>query len=43
METNLSWSIDDSRNKFQFGCEKGQLIQDGKLTDLVILVTEEYP
>ena len=35
METNLSWSIDDSRNKFQFGCEKGQLIQDGKLTDLV--------
>ena len=35
METNLSWSIDDSRNKFQFGCEKAQLIKDGQLTDLV--------
>ena len=23
-ETNRSWSIDDSRNKFQFGCERGQ-------------------
>ena len=23
METNRSWSIDDSRNKFQFGCERG--------------------
>ncbi len=23
METNCSWSIDDSRNKFQFGCERG--------------------
>jgi predicted Zn-dependent protease len=21
MDTNRSWSIDDSRNKFQFGCE----------------------
>ena len=35
MQTNLSWSIDDSRNKFQFGCEWGQLIENGKLTDVV--------
>ncbi len=35
MKTNLSWSIDDSRNKFQFGCEWGQLIENGKLTKVV--------
>lgn len=35
METNCSWSIDDSRNKFQFGCEYGRLIEDGKLTGTV--------
>lgn len=35
MRTNLSWSIDDSRNKFQFGCEWGQLIENGELTHLV--------
>ena len=35
MQTNLSWSIDDSRNKFQFGCEWGQLIENGKLTAVV--------
>jgi predicted Zn-dependent protease len=35
MKTNNSWSIDDSRNKFQFGCEWGQLIEDGKLTKVV--------
>lgn len=35
METNRSWSIDDSRNKFQFGCELGCLIENGKLTRLV--------
>ncbi len=35
MNTNVSWSIDDSRNKFQFGCEYGQLIQDGELKGLV--------
>ncbi len=35
METNLSWSIDDSRNKFQFGCERGQLIENGELTQVV--------
>jgi predicted Zn-dependent protease len=31
MDTNTSWSIDDSRNKFQFGCEYGQLIENGEL------------
>ena len=35
MATNSSWSIDDSRNKFQFGCEWGQLIENGKLTAVV--------
>ena len=35
MKTNLSWSIDDSRNKFQFGCEWGQLIRNGKLDGVV--------
>jgi len=35
MRSNCSWSIDDSRNKFQFGCEWGQLIEDGKLTTVV--------
>jgi len=35
MATNSSWSIDDSRNKFQFGCEWGQLIEDGRLTTVV--------
>jgi len=32
MEANRSWSIDDYRNKFQFGCEYGKLIEDGKIT-----------
>ncbi len=32
METNRSWSIDDQRHKFQFGCEYGKLIEHGKLT-----------
>ncbi|MEO8101852.1 MAG: TldD/PmbA family protein [Betaproteobacteria bacterium] len=35
MRTNVSWSIDDSRNKFQFGCEIGQLIEHGKLGAIV--------
>ncbi len=35
MDTNVSWSIDDSRNKFQFGCERGVLIEGGKLTTVV--------
>ncbi len=35
MRTNVSWSIDDSRNKFQFGCEWGELIEDGRITGVV--------
>ncbi|MBK7080201.1 MAG: TldD/PmbA family protein [Betaproteobacteria bacterium] len=35
METNRSWSIDDSRNKFQFGCERGRLIENGTLGAVV--------
>src|SRR5919198_3881796 len=35
MRTNVSWSIDDSRNKFQFGCEWGELIEEGKRTRVV--------
>jgi predicted Zn-dependent protease len=35
MCTNKSWSIDDSRNKFQFGCQWGRLIENGKLTRVV--------
>ena len=35
MDTNRSWSIDDSRNKFQFGCELGRLVEDGELKGVV--------
>jgi predicted Zn-dependent protease len=35
MRTNRSWSIDDSRNKFQFGCEWGELIEDGRRKGVV--------
>lgn len=35
LKSNSSWSIDDSRNKFQFGCEWGQLIENGRLTTVV--------
>ncbi len=35
MKTNASWSIDDSRNKFQFGCEWGQRIRNGQLAEVV--------
>lgn len=35
MRTNASWSIDDSRNKFQFGCEWGRMIRNGKLAEVV--------
>ena len=35
MDTNSSWSIDDSRNKFQFGCELGRIIKDGEIKGLV--------
>jgi predicted Zn-dependent protease len=35
MRTNASWSIDDSRNKFQFGCEWGRMIRKGRLAEVV--------
>ncbi len=35
MRTNASWSIDDSRNKFQFGCEWGQRVRNGQLAEVV--------
>lgn len=35
METNNSWSIDDSRNKFQFGCEIGRVIEEGVIKGVV--------
>ena len=35
MRSNKSWSIDDYRNKFQFGCEYAQLIENGRLTKTV--------
>lgn len=35
MEANTSWSIDDYRNKFQFGCEYARLIENGQLTKVV--------
>ena len=34
MATNQSWSIDDHRINFQFGCEIAWRIRDGKLTQL---------
>ena len=35
MDTNRSWSIDDSRNKFQFGCELGRRIVNGEVGELI--------
>ena len=35
MYANRSWSIDDYRRKFQFGCEYGKMIENGKLTKTV--------
>ncbi len=35
IQSNMSWSIDDYRNKFQFGAEYAQLIENGKLTTTV--------
>lgn len=35
MDTNRSWSIDDCRNKFQFGCEAGWIIRNGEIRNLV--------
>ncbi|MEB3360190.1 MAG: TldD/PmbA family protein [Synechococcales bacterium] len=32
MESNRSWSIDDQRHKFQFGCEYAKLIENGQMT-----------
>jgi TldD protein len=34
MTTNTSWSIDDMRVNFQFGCEIAWRIKNGKLTDM---------
>jgi len=34
MSTNQSWSIDDKRVNFQFGCEVARRIKDGRLTEL---------
>jgi TldD protein len=35
MQTNRSWSIDDKRINFQFGCEIAYKIKDGELQDMV--------
>ena len=35
MRTNCSWSIDQSRNKFQFGCEHATMIRNGRLAEVV--------
>ena len=35
MATNRSWSIDDSRNKFQFVCEWGERVRDGRRVGVV--------
>lgn len=35
MEANRSWSIDDYRNKFQFGCEYARRIRNGKLAGVI--------
>ena len=35
LETNKSWSIDDVRLNFQFGCEAGWRINNGKITGMV--------
>jgi predicted Zn-dependent protease len=35
MESNRSWSIDDFRRKFQFGCEFARKIENGKLTQVL--------
>jgi TldD protein len=35
METNRSWSIDQRRLNFQFGCEIGHVIKNGEITGIV--------
>jgi TldD protein len=34
MSTNTSWSIDDRRVNFQFGCEIAWRIKDGRLVEM---------
>ncbi len=34
-DTNVSWSIDDLRLSFQFGCEIGWRIENGEITGLI--------
>lgn len=35
MRSNQSWSIDDQRNKFQFGCEMGWRVKQGEIQHLI--------
>ena len=35
VDTIKAWSIDDRRLNFQFGCEIGEIIQDGEIRELV--------
>jgi len=35
LQTTRSWSIDDQRLNFQFGCQVGWMIEDGALTHMV--------
>lgn len=35
MESNRSWSIDDQRHKFQFGCEYARRVENGQLTTVL--------
>lgn len=35
MESCRSWSIDDFRNKFQFGCEIAYRIRDGQISEML--------
>ena len=35
LDVNKSWSIDDLRLNFSFGCEYGRIIKNGKLGDLI--------
>ena len=35
LSTNASWSIDDKRVNFQFGCEIAWRIKDGRLTEMI--------
>lgn len=35
ISSNKGWSIDDLRLNFQFSCEYGRMIRDGKLAEVV--------